>query len=999
MSTLQETDAVRIAREELDRSVIEARRLPGERDDNFVLLEPGGAKCVLKIAPRDDDPAELELQHAALEHLAEHAPHLAVPKCLAGPVTLQDPLAKGRRARLTGWLEGRPLGMVQPHGKALLASLGRMLGELDVALEGFAHPAQNRVLKWDLACGLAVIAERVGDVEAARREGVENWLTHSRDRLVPFFERARRGVVHNDANDYNVLVGRDGERVSGLIDFGDLLETARISELAIALAYAMLGKPEPLLAGREVVRGYHSASPVEEDEADHLIDLVRLRLLVSVCNSARERRRHPDNEYLAISEAPAWALLDRLRDVPDAWSTAVFREACGYEPIARSSRIREWLRSTAPASVVGEDLPAQPSVWIDLSVGSADLAALSDDRDLEAWSEMIRRRLQETGARIAFGRYDEPRLAYATDAFRQPGFEIDELRTVHIGIDVFVPAGTDVCSPLSGKVHSFQVNEAPRDYGPTILLEHTTDGGDPFWTLYGHLSASSLEGLSVGQVIEAGQRIAHIGDASENGGWPPHLHFQVMTDLLGKSGDFPGVGTASTRDVWRSVCPDPSALLGIGDPLEKASDVAGLEQRRGSVLGPSLSLSYREPLHIVKGRGAWLFDVTGQPFLDTVNNVCHVGHCHRRVVAAGQRQMAVLNTNTRYLHETILRYGEKLLAKLPDPLEVVFFVCSGSEANELALRLAEAKTGARDVIVLEGGYHGNTGRLVELSHYKYSGAGGRGAGEGVHALPMPDPYRGRIREGDPEIAAKYAAFAGEVIDELLALGRRPSAFLGESILSCGGQIDPPEGYLEAVYRTVRGAGGVCIADEVQTGFGRVGTHFWAFERQRVVPDIVTMGKPIGNGHPLAAVATTREIAAAFASGMEYFNTYGGNPVSCAIGEAVLDVIDEEGLQRHALEVGRELEAGLRALQGRFEQIGDVRGAGLFLGFELVEDPSERTPNAALATRIANRMRELGILASTDGPEHDVIKIKPPLVFSREHAMTYCEVLEKILTEQ
>ncbi len=421
-----------------------------------------------------------------------------------------------------------------------------------------------------------------------------------------------------------------------------------------------------------------------------------------------------------------------------------------------------------------------------------------------------------------------------------------------------------------------------------------------------------------------------------------------------------------------------------------------LELRRRH-LGGSLSLSYQNPLNIVRGEGQFLYDEDGRAYLDCVNNVCHVGHCHPRVVDAAQRQIAALNTNTRYLHDHIVRYAERLAGTMPDPLEVCFFVCSGSEANELALRMARTATNRQDVVVLDGAYHGHTGGMVELSPYKFDRAGGAGKPDHVHVAPVPDTYRGPYRAGDPEAAARYAdAVAGEIRRAVLS-GRGVAAFFAESIPGCAGQIVMPPGYLEAAFGHARTAGAVCVADEVQVGFGRVGTHWWAYETQDVVPDIVTLGKPIGNGHPMGAVVTTREITDAFDNGMEYFNTFGGNPVSCAIGLAVLDVIEEEGLRAHALKVGTRFREGLAELADRHALVGDVRGLGLFIGVELVRDRDSLEPATEEACEIINQMRERGILLSTDGPFENVIKIKPPLVFSDDDAGRVIGEMDAVLS--
>ena len=389
-----------------------------------------------------------------------------------------------------------------------------------------------------------------------------------------------------------------------------------------------------------------------------------------------------------------------------------------------------------------------------------------------------------------------------------------------------------------------------------------------------------------------------------------------------------------------------------------------IEVRR-RLLGRNLSIAYDNPINIVRGSMQYLYDDLGRPYLDAYNNVAHVGHCHPRVVQAGVEQMQTLNTNTRYLHDTILKYAERLTSTLPGPLTVCYFVNSGSEANELAIRLGRAHTNARDMIVLDHAYHGNTTTLIDLSPYKHDGPGGNGPPSWVHKVPLP-----RTAE-----EAQHVAGVIKTTDQLCG-------FIAESMPSVAGQIVLPAGYLNEVYEAVRNAGGVCIADEVQTGYGRIGTDFWAFESYGVVPDIVVLGKPIGNGHPIGAVITTPAIAESFNNGMEFFSTFGGNTVSCAIGLAVLDVVQGENLQAHALAVGEQLLQGLRILQTRHDSIREIRGSGLFLGVELSA--------AEEAKRIVNAMRNDGILIGTDGPLNNVLKIRPPMPFSTvdaDHLLT------------
>ncbi|XP_022209288.1 alanine--glyoxylate aminotransferase 2-like [Drosophila obscura] len=412
---------------------------------------------------------------------------------------------------------------------------------------------------------------------------------------------------------------------------------------------------------------------------------------------------------------------------------------------------------------------------------------------------------------------------------------------------------------------------------------------------------------------------------------------------------------------------------------------------RNKHIGQACQLFYRsDPLKIVRGQGQYMFDEEGTRYLDCINNVAHVGHCHPEVVRAGALQMATISTNNRFLHDELVQCAQTLTSKMPEPLSVCFFVNSGSEANDLALRLARNFTKRQDVITLDHAYHGHLQAVMEVSPYKFNQPGGEKKPDYVHVAPCPDTYGGQFTDKmypNADLGALYAQPIEEICQRQLAKGQGVAAFIAESLQSCGGQILPPAGYFRAVYDAVRSAGGLCIADEVQVGFGRVGTHYWAFETQGVVPDIVCVAKPMGNGHPVGAVVTTQEIAQAFhATGVAYFNTYGGNPVSCAIANAVMRVIDQEGLQQNALQMGDYLLRECSHLKQEFECIGDVRGVGLFVGIELVKEREGRTPDTKSARWLVNRMKQLHqVLVSSDGPNDNVIKLKPPMCFSRENA--------------
>lgn len=760
---LNEVDAVSIA-SELYGLESSAGALPSERDQNFLLTAANGEKFVLKIANAGEDFEFLELQNQLIRFLAAakidlQFPQIARTKSGADIASIAGSDGQKHFVRLLTWLDGQCLAHVRPHGRKLLLSLGHGLGQMDAATAGFSHPAARRDFHWDLH-NARTVRDLIKLLPSARRPLVERFFVEW-EKID--WSSLRFSVIHNDANDYNVLVGGSPPSVSAILDYGDVVHSATVCNLAVALAYVMLDKPDPIAAAAQVVAAYQEAFPLTETELDVLYTLAVTRLCFSVCIAAKQTRDAPDNEYLNISNAPVWSLLEKIDEVPFDWPTRVFRFAAGI-PVVR----------------------------------------------------------HEPGATQA---------------------------------------------------------------------------------------------------------------------------------------------------------------------------AAALLARRQQTMGPSLSVSYQSPLHIVSGSRQFLFDAAGRRYLDCVNNVAHVGHSHPYVVRAASEQMARLNTNTRYLHELLIEYSERLTATCPRSLSVVFLLNSGSEANELALRMARAYTRRNDVIVVDCAYHGNTSAMIDISPYKFDGPGGSGCPAWVHKIPMPDSYRGQYRDAD--CGEKYAQHVLNATQEAEANGG-VAAFFCESAVSCGGQIILPERYLKEAYAIVRAAGGVCVADEVQTGFGRAGSHFWMFESQGVTPDIVTLGKPIGNGHPLGAVITTQEIAAAFANGMEYFNTFGGNPVSCAVGLAVLDVIRDEELQENALEAGAYLKEKLIELKAAHSLIGDVRGEGLFIGIELVRDRLTLEPADREAALVIEQMKERGILLSTDGPFHNVIKIKPPIVFSRRDADELISKMDSVL---
>ncbi|MGH0157011.1 UNVERIFIED_CONTAM: hypothetical protein FKN15_032710 [Acipenser sinensis] len=408
----------------------------------------------------------------------------------------------------------------------------------------------------------------------------------------------------------------------------------------------------------------------------------------------------------------------------------------------------------------------------------------------------------------------------------------------------------------------------------------------------------------------------------------------------------------------------------------------------------------KDPIKIIRAKGQYMYNEKGERYLDCINNVAHVGHSHPYVVNAAVKQMELLNTNSRFLHDNLVQYAQRLTATLPEQLSICYFVNSGSEANDLALRLARQHTGNEDIITLNHAYHGHVSSLIDISPYKFLQLGKSAKKDFVHVASSPDTYRGQFRKDHPDPATAYADEVKDILQEIHKKGRKIAAFIAESLQSCGGQIIPPAGYFQKVAQHVRKAGGVFIADEVQVGFGRVGKHFWAFQLQGedFTPDIVTMGKPIGNGHPLSCVVTTKEIAESFmSSGMEYFNTFGGNPVSCAIGNAVLDVIEKQDLQGNADKVGNYLIELLNEQKEKHPLIGDIRGVGLFVGVDMVKDRVKRTPATAEAQHVIYKLKEHNILLSADGPHRNILKFKPPMCFSEEDAKFAVDKIDEILT--
>ncbi len=960
--------------------------MPSERDRNFHLYGLD-QESVVKVCHQTTTREDVESRLDAMEALADLAGFVvpAPQRAVNGSrVSFIDLVAGRHVVYAMSFVPGRAFADLHPVTARHLDALGaaaRVIPDRMAAIESVPND-----FLWDLRRA----PETVRRLSPAIASGAVRTLVATTTEDCAAQLGAAAGdltvtTIHGDLNDANVVV--DGDGTLGILDFGDIHRSYRVAELAIAAAYATIRMPDPIAGVVTMVRAASAHAPLTEAEADAFVALLRLRLALSLAIGSTQTAADPDNPYLAVSREDAAGSLERWSRIPPRLANAHVRHAAGLAAVPHAGAIVSWLGQHAESlsSPLEVQLTPDSVSPFDWSVTSPHVAH-PDSGDTVAdatvaGEELLRR----AGAIVGLGCWGEPRLVYATPEYDLPTNGPPRTRTVHTGVDLSCRPGTAVLALYGGVVERIDDDAVEGGYGPVVTLRHEADDL-VFWSLYGHLARHDRP-VEIGDAVATGQRIGSVGEAQENGGWPPHLHFQLMTDTLDLDRPFPGVAAPDEWEVWAQICPSPAAALRLDPTIVAARqpDDESVVRARRRLLPPSLSTSYERPLVAVRGVGVHLYDGWGRRHLDCVNNVAHVGHGHPHVVEAIAAQARLLATNSRYPHPERVRYMERLAALFPDPLDTVFLVNSGSEANDLALRIAQTVTGRTNIVVAEHGYHGHTKALLDISHYKHAGRGGHGTPSHVTLLPLPDPLRSPDRD--------HLATSLELLEEA-----EPAAGLFEAIPSVAGQVVLPEGYLSGVTQTVRAAGGLIILDEVQTGLGRVGPDLWAYVGQGVVPDIVTLGKPIGNGHPLGALVTTRAVAEAFANGMEYFNTFGGNPVSCAAGNAVLDVVDHEQLPVRARDVGDCLHEELETLAAAHPLIGDVRGRGLFLGVELVADKDSLEPASDQARYITERGRELGVLLAVDGPERNVLKIKPPLVFGAAHVEVLVETLARMLGE-
>jgi 4-aminobutyrate aminotransferase-like enzyme/Ser/Thr protein kinase RdoA (MazF antagonist) len=918
--------------------------LASYQDQNFLLTTHDHQKYVLKIANEATPLEWLDLQNQLMHHLASSSIPQLIPSKDEQYMVNHD----SHEWRLISFIHGTMLGEIPFRSEAFLTHLGQYAAQLTQRLKSFSHPASERPVQWDLQQAASLIEtwkhfNQVKKVSKLIEEVLASWK-----QLAPKAATLRRSVIHADMTRYNLLINEAGNNIEGLIDFGDVCLSWTIGEVAVLLLESvMIGSPTPFADAECFLKAFHAIEPLEKHELEMLFPLMKLRSASLLCASARQLSLDPKNEYVQEQAHDDAVMFEHVMAFSPDLMRQIFFQACGYSaPNAPN------LRKQRPILDLPKDCPI-----LDFSPKSSLFNQAG-----KHYAREFPRTLKDHLGIVPFGSVHFANVLEPSS---------DEPICVALGTFAFAPSGKLIYSPFAAVVLK---NEA------YCLTLKTSDG---VYILLKNIYTS----LEQNDSVKKGECIGIVFTKP-----PQALPFLwVKASILPETPDFV---KPSEAKYWLGMCFD---LFGN---KEREPDAKDLTERRQKSIQRAQEYYYERPMNLVRGWKQYLISADGRVYLDAINNVAHVGHSHPHIVESGYRQMHLLNTNARFLYESNVSYAERLLSHFPPHLDTVFFVCTGSEANDLALRLARAYTRQQDVMVIDGEYHGNTTAVDEVSTCLLDNpSAAKSVRPFTHPLIQPNTFRGRFRKGEShsmDIASLYAQDAEEKIARLQAKGRNLAAFISESLLGSGGGVEMPHGYLAKVYDAVHQAGGVCIADEVQIGFGRMGTHFWGFEKEGVSPDIVTLGKPLGNGHPISAVVTTAEIAEAYRQQFTYFNTFAGNPVSCQIAHAVLDVIEDEQLQQNAHEVGSYLKNQLETLVDEFEQVGAIYGHGFYLGVDIVQDKEHRQPATAQAMLISERMKQQGIIIYPTGDYYNILKIKPPMCFTKSNADFLVAQLRSIL---
>ncbi|QBE50002.1 aminotransferase [Leucobacter triazinivorans] len=986
---------------------VSVRELGSNQDRNFVLEQPDGTRSVLRVDnPAFGDEAR-DAQHAALEaYRTAGVPAPAVLPGLDGALTQRS--EQGFAVRRSEFADGEPMVDIGYLAPVVLEEFGALAAASANALVGLRHPGLDRDHMWIMDVAheqTLLLAPSIAD--ETLRERVLDAADEARAALDEVTDVLPQQAIHGDLTDDNVM-GRRGEDArlhpSIVLDLGDLAYGWRVSELAVTAASMLHHDARRPLRVLDTVAAFHRDAPLSEAEARAVWPLVVLRGAILVASGWRQLEIDGGNDYARDRIAGEQRIFDAAVALPLTEMTEHVLARLGMRGGADGSGS---LLPAAPAphpspcverpgSQESQDLPLRSLLpGLDGEVATVDPGVESEALDAGTWladdaEERLVSAALRDGAAAAVLPYGVYRLTRAAiDA-------ADAAETWPFGTEAVVAPGAEqrVTAPVAGTV------VAATERG--VLL----DLGDG-WFL-------SVDGVraecSVGDGVEAGARIAVLeaGDDARpiavalcrvdaiDGVAPPILSIEVPA---------PGRAQLVAPDrvpAWRRFTRDPAAMLGLA-PLAQRDEAADEQRRREGIFASAQERYYERPMQIERGWRHHLVDTTGRAYIDMVNNVTGLGHGHPGVADAVNRQIRILNTNSRFLYRELAEYSERLLALLPEGsgLDTVLLVNSGSEAVDLALRLAQAATGRKTVVALREAYHGWTMASDAVTTSAYDNPFAlENRPEWVHVADVPNRFRGTYRgeADDVSVGERYAADLGADLDRLAGAGRDAAAFICESVLGNAGGVLLPNGYLADAYARVRAAGGLCIADEVQVGFGRMGSSFWGFEQSGAVPDLITIAKPMGNGFPIGGVITSKRVADALAAQGQFFSSAGGNPLSCRVGLAVLDAMEAEGLQANARAVGERLATGFRALAEKHSIIGPVHGEGLYLGVELVRDRATLEPAKQEAAAICERLKELGVIVLTTSERSNVLKVKPPLTLTEESADVVIAALDRVLSE-
>jgi 4-aminobutyrate aminotransferase-like enzyme/Ser/Thr protein kinase RdoA (MazF antagonist) len=965
-------DAERIARESFGISGT-VTELGSNQDRNFQVTVDE-ARYVLRISNPAFSATELAAQDAAMAHL-QHA-GLDVPRSVEGlDGMLHQPVELHHQtliARLLTFVEGESLAADDVLSPDQVRALGDTSARIVAGLADFAHPGTERVTQWDLRVASEVIDTLIDHVASAGRRAVVRAAgEHASARLDPVRDGLRIQAIHSDLTDDNV-VRADGAgtvEVTGVIDFGDIGQGWLVGELAATCASVLHHNHAHPLDVLEAIAAFTERVPLTDQEIAALWPLVVLRTAVLVVSGEQQVALDGDNEYADENRRSEWLAFDTATrlDFDEMEALIAWRvrtaDSPGADPIGEYALVAE-LPAAAQLDLSVTSLAFEGGSWLDPGIESRLAGAMYD---------ML-------GAAVT--RYGEYRLSRAV---------LDvagEVATLAIGAEIYLSPGTPVVAPVDGEIRSAD--------GAVVLVA----AGYDVWL-------TGLDRASRGdEIVIAGQVIGTVApwhdfavSGSDETDVPATTDVARMTLQVSRARGIrpPFFVRPSAEALWRRVCPDPSGLLGIpAAAAEWATDA--LLHLREATFARVQEHYYEHPPQIERGWRHHLIDVRAQTYVDMVNNVSAVGHAHPRLVEAVADQWSLLNTNSRFHYAQLARFSSRLAALAPEPLDTVFLVNSGSEAVDLAIRLAQAYTGQSTVLAVREAYHGWTmGADAVSSSIGDNPRALETRPDWVHLVESPHSYRGKHRGADS--GARYVADFAVDLRMLDEQGRGIAGFIAEPVFGNAGGVLLPDGYLEGTYAEVRRRGGLCIADEVQVGYGRLGEYFWGSTQQGVVPDIITVAKAMGNGHPLGAVITRRDIAERFANEGSMFSSAGGSPVSCRVGLTVLDIMADESLQENASVVGAHLKSRLEDLGERFELIGAVYGLGLYLGVELVLDRTTLEPATSVAARVCDALLTEGCIMQPTGDYKNVLKIKPPLCLTIESADFFADALERVLSRE